>query len=253
MKIMPFFKDIAKKNIEFFSRKLHKKNIFIFNYNNKRIQLFLPNIGDHIQQQIIIKKKFYEEPLLLRIKKYIKPNSFIIDIGSNIGNHAVFFGKILDAKKIYCFEPQKEMFDILLKNLELNNLSKNSKCYPIGIGDKKSKARLLIKNRKNLGGTSLLEDNAGKIKIMPLDNIKLKLKVDFIKIDVEGFERKVIFGATNILIKDKPILLIEIQKENLKIIKEHIHKMGYKLKEKIGYHNYLFIPNEKDNCYNNNK
>jgi len=50
------------------------------------------------------------------------------------------FGKILNAKKIYAFEPQKEVFNILKRNVELNELTNKVNIYNLALGDSVSKS-----------------------------------------------------------------------------------------------------------------
>ena len=93
-----------------------------------------------------------------------------------------------------------------------------------------------------------------------LDNIKFNNKIGFIKIDVEGHELEVIEGAKNTIVKNMPVLLIEIEKRHTKEPVEnsinHIKKIGYecfflmnkelilvdKLQDKKLENNYYFLP-----------
>jgi hypothetical protein len=71
-----------------------------------------------------------------------------------------------------------------------------------------------------------------KIKKNKLDNLLKKRKIGFIKIDVEGHEKNVIIGASKIIKKNKPVLLIEIEEKHTseKVIKtiDFINNYGYK-------------------------
>lgn len=241
--IYDFFR-LENKNIknvvESFKRKINKTNIFSFRKNGKEILFYLPYKGDDIQQTIITKSNFYEHSQLGSIKKYIPKNAVILDIGANIGNHAVYFGKILDAKKIYCFEPQKGVFKILQKNVSLNKLDFKIQLFNIGLGSKNSKAKIRFDGTKihNCGRTSIENDSSGNIILRKLDSLKIKEKIDFIKIDTEGFEKEVLIGAKNSIERDHPLLWIEISPENEIFIFEFLEKMGYELIEKTN--NFLF-------------
>ncbi|MBR9701876.1 FkbM family methyltransferase [Candidatus Pacearchaeota archaeon] len=241
---MFYVKHRVKDVLEFLNRMVNKDNIFTINHEGKKIKLYLPTKRDLLQQMIIVKRKFYEHEELSKLKKYIKPNSVILDIGSNIGNHAVFFGKILEAKELYCFEPQRKMFDILTKNLKINNLDGVSKCYNIGIGNKELMANIFVADKRNPGGGRVIEEDTGTVNIKPLDNVGISSKIDFIKIDVEGYEKQVLHGAEKILKKDHPILFVETL-EYLEDVKDYLKRFGYVLQENLRNYNYLFIYNKQ--------
>ncbi|MDA9086264.1 FkbM family methyltransferase [Methylophilaceae bacterium] len=153
---------------------------------------------------------FYEKIELELFNKFIHSHKVFkgnaIDVGANIGNHSLFFCKYF--KKIYAFEPNPNIFDILVFN------SKNKNIYPInkGLGQIKKYA-LLKQNLHNLGGSSIKIDqiyNSNvKIDIEKIDDFKFDGKISFIKIDVEGYEYEVLKGAINKLKKDKPLIWLE--------------------------------------------
>ena len=76
--------------------------------------------NDHIFNNIRRKKIFYEHDLLFHLFKTIRSkNSTIIDVGANIGNHSIYFGKYL-CDKVISIEPSKLHSNILKKNLSSN-------------------------------------------------------------------------------------------------------------------------------------
>ncbi len=98
------------------------------------------------------------------------------------------------------------------------------------------------------------------VKKMKLDNIKIRNKIGFIKIDVEGHEYEVIEGGKQTILENKPILLIEIEKRHSNRSVDssinYINKLGYKsyyvknnelllsdtLQDKAKEQNYYFLP-----------
>ena len=102
----------------------------LLNVSNGKAMFWLPNLswkknkveGEYVQKKIYYEKDYYERDILDEIKKNIPSNSVILDIGANIGNHTVFFCKECNAKKVYAFEPVSITFEILQKNIAINNL-----------------------------------------------------------------------------------------------------------------------------------
>ncbi len=199
-------KKIIKRFIEDVKRCFHKDCIFSIKHNKIKISFFLPNRYDHIQQQIIVKNKFYENNFLEKVRKYVPKNSVIIDVGANIGNHTIYFGRILQARKIYAFEPQKEVFKILKRNIELNNLTKIVVAFNLALGSKDGYGDFKKESldEYNLGCASIRENTKGKVKIRRLDSIGIKDKINLIKIDVEGHELQVLLGSKNTIKNNKP-------------------------------------------------
>lgn len=77
----------------------------------------------------------------------------------------------------------------------------------------------------------------------PLDELSIDKKIDFIKIDVEGFENEVILGGTELIQRNKPAIFVEIFEENRSAVGETLKKLGYVLQERKE-DDYLYLPGE---------
>ena len=163
---------------------------------------------------IIRDQTYFDVTALKQLKeKYLRPGMRIADIGTNIGNHSLFFAHECQASHLWQFEPQKDIFRILQKNMELNHLSGICESYNVGLGAKDGNAAISAYNKDNTGGTSIRMDEDGGIEVRCLDDYKLT-DVDFLKIDVEGFEYNVLLGAERTLQQNHPTLYIEIWQKN---------------------------------------
>ena len=83
-------------------------SVFRFNFNGETIHLSLPDAqDDYIQKVILPTRSFYEAAMLSQIAKIslIGPETMVCDIGENIGNHSVYFGRILGAQTVVSCEP----------------------------------------------------------------------------------------------------------------------------------------------------
>jgi len=203
----------------------------------------------------------FEKKELKLCEKYINENSIVIDIGANIGIHSIYFSKIATKGKVLSIEPQVTIYPTLLKNI-----STFDNIIPLNIAiDSKMKISEFFITDDN--AYSSLKDTRRKkmlqikqVITLPFDAlINLFEKIDFIKIDVEGFEKNVLLSMNNILTKDKPTLFIEIYKgENSNPDPEGtirlLTDMGYKayivnhagslekfIKHSDSYYNYFFI------------
>lgn len=161
----------------------------------------------------------FRDSTLEYFKRELKYGNVVIDVGGNIGIMGLFARNIIGTTgKVYAFEPNYEIRQNYLDNVALNKYN-NVFVYPFALGEKKSKNKLHVIDETNSGMSTIAVDenttvyNTMQIDIVQLDsffeseNIK---KVDFIKIDVEGYELEVLKGAVKTIEKYKPILLIEI-------------------------------------------
>ncbi|MCK5811737.1 MAG: FkbM family methyltransferase [Clostridiales bacterium] len=223
-KIMETRWQINSTIIEHKRRKKHLDHIFLIPFEqDKMVKFYLPLKGEIIEKHLIVTNEFFEKENLEIIKNYIPKKATIIDVGANIGNHTIFFSLLDSDNRIYSFEPHHINYEILLKNIKLNNLH-NVKTYPLAVGDKKGKGNLIELPNKNLSDTMVEYDSKGEISFISLDefvkNEKLE-KIDLVKIDVEGFEENVIKGMLELAKKYDPIYWIEIWNDN----KETIFKL----------------------------
>ncbi len=187
-------------------------------YKDNIIHFFVPNYHiDLVQKTIVQNESFWEQQLLEFFGKFIKEHKgssegkVFIDAGTNIGNHTLYFSKILKAGKVYCFEPQKEIFKILQKNIKANDV--NAECYNNVLSEKSENFAMDGFISVNFGATNFVSDKDGEYKSLTLDDVCLKDEIFAIKIDVEGHEFPVLRGAVQILEKYSPVLWIEIKGE----------------------------------------
>ena len=141
-----------------------------------------------------------------------------LDIGAHTGS---FSKKLLKIRKInvFAFEPMKESF-FELKKIETQN-KKNFKCFNVALSDKKKNSEIYFTNSKsqlasinfNLNKINFLKNKKikkQKIITETLDSFEAKnkhlfsKKIDFIKIDTEGHDYKVLFGAKKFLKRHRP-------------------------------------------------
>ena len=150
----------------------------------------------------------------------IKEGMIVIDIGANMGEVSLnIANRVRETGKVYSFEPSSTNYKKCFQNILLNEKLKNSIDLNFcALGDKSTSAFLKIADKNNLGMNSI-SDSGEKIEIRKLDDIvaeKNISKIDLIKLDVEGYELKVLKGAEQCIKKFHPALFIELDDELLK-------------------------------------
>jgi FkbM family methyltransferase len=120
----------------------------------------------------------------------IKNNYTIIDIGAHIGLFALYASQFCKSGKIFCFEPIKENFDVLVSNVELNkitNIITNNKAVSA------ENKTVTIYLNEDQSGHSMHHTSSKKIEVesVSLQNIfdlNSIEQCDFMKMDCEGEE-----------------------------------------------------------------
>src|ERR1043166_2158400 len=90
-------------------------------FDDVQLELELPNGDDHIQAWIRRTGELYEADLLRDILHRVVRPGIVIDVGANIGNHTVFFGKVL-RRRVIALEPFSTVFEVLARNVAINGL-----------------------------------------------------------------------------------------------------------------------------------
>ncbi len=153
-----------------------------------------------------------ENQMMSFVKKYVKPNSVILDVGANIGATSAIFAVLVENAQIYSLEPGPKNFEFLQTNMRENGF-KNVKSFKVGAGEKK--AELLFHENSAWGYFDNNRDPgafSSRVPVVTLDEfveIERIEQVDFVKIDVEGFEPQVLEGMKDVIKRFNPKILFE--------------------------------------------
>lgn len=149
-------------------------------------------------------------------KQIISKGDVVFDIGANIGIHTALFSFLVgDEGRVMAFEPIDLIFERLQAMVNFNGL-KNVFIYNVAAGDSCTETFVPF-SPINIGGTTLSdsksEEGTGKkVKVVRLDSFfpsEAVQRLDFIKIDVEGYEYFALKGMEALLYKFKPKLFLE--------------------------------------------
>lgn len=158
----------------------------------------------------------YSEAELALMKSFISPDSVVVDAGAHIGAFTIPLARC--CKKVYAFEPQAEVVDVLRENLEMNGIT-NVEVIPMALSSVEQTLYYDLSHanwKDSLGSVQMEKDafeGASSVATKTLDSFGLE--PDFIKADVEGMELHVLCGAQKTIARSKPYMMIErsFQKE----------------------------------------
>lgn len=209
-------------------------------------------VNDHIGGAIITygqyEKRYLEmtEQVLTELTKGEGfKDGICLDIGANIGNHALFYSYIF--KRVIAFEPNPIAYKLLEANVLKNRIT-NLKICTTALGSKKEKKVLSVCN-ENLGMSSLVRETKTKypgfnleIEINVGDDLIKEMvdgqsRISFIKLDVEGFEVEALKGLRQTILKYRPIISIELNFSSLNEPAE----AALKLLRDLGYKDFYIL------------
>lgn len=177
---------------------------------NKRILLRKPK-GDDPYQDLFwctIREMFIRNQYDLNGKNIT--GKVVLDCGANVGVFSLM-AAVFGAKKIYAFEPVRGTYDMLVDNINLNRLQ--GCIIPInkGVGEKNFSTNISYDATTDvlasINPNPILLDKQ-KIEVVKIDDYFKGKRIDFIKMDIEGYEEQALIGASKTIAKCKPVLSI---------------------------------------------
>lgn len=150
------------------------------------------------------------------VNNLLKKGETVIDLGANIGYYVLMESKIIGNGKVYAIEPEIKNFNILKKNVKLNNRY-NVEFMNAAVGDKNGFDYMNISSYSNMHTLYKNEDSKDykynriigkrKVRVITLDWFckKHKITPNFVRMDVQGYEHHIIKGMKNLLKQKKPL------------------------------------------------
>lgn len=141
----------------------------------------------------------------------VKPGDHVIDVGANIGTHAIPLARRVAPGTVFAFEPQRLTHQMLCANAALNGVV-NLVAHQAGAGETEGTCFVPPPEQAlagNIGNFNLERSHSGEpVRVVPLDALELP-PIRLLKVDVEGMEQKVLAGARRLLARDRPLLFVE--------------------------------------------
>lgn len=174
---------------------------------------------EHILRVIRTQRRFYESDLLDHLAGQGPRGGVYVDVGANIGNHSVFFGRFL-ADRVVAIEPDPHLVRLLERNLRANRVPRWT-ALPVAVGARPGTGRLSPRDgfEGNAGAQRVVPARAGAGgPTVPVDTLDRLLAgvgapvaddVRLVKLDIEGMELEALEGARHLLEAQRPDLVVE--------------------------------------------
>jgi FkbM family methyltransferase len=133
-------------------------------------------------------------------EKHLRPGMNVVDIGANQGLYSLMFSRLVgETGKVIAFEPEPDMFAALETNISANSIQ-NVECHRLALSSEPRQAMLsrsLIHGGDNRlsSGHSAHVSTKKLVSLVTLDEIVDDRRIDFIKMDVQGWEWEVMRGT----------------------------------------------------------
>lgn len=177
---------------------------------------------------------------------FLKPGMTVVDAGANIGLHTLFFAKRVGPEgRVYAFEPGQTAFDRLQSHVKRNQLS-NVRCFHCALGASEGVVSIVENCQDNsrnfVEQSSPVMTGAQNVVLCSLDQFLEEqgvARVDFLKIDVEGFEPQVLEGASTYL-RQQSIRVLQLELDDSSLARSGytaaqvgnmLHDAGYRCAE----------------------
>src|ERR1700724_3140198 len=163
----------------------------------------------------------FEPNTVTLFKRLCSPDARVLDIGANIGMTALALSQICERGRIVAIEPLPRNFEYLKQNVSKSG-ARNVKLFNFALGS--SEGSVLMQGHPSNFACSFVADNytiptddhfSQRVPVKRLDDVFPDLsldRVDFMKVDVEGFELEVFAGGRETLIIYKPIVFLELNR-----------------------------------------
>jgi FkbM family methyltransferase len=195
--------------------------IFMHTKENQRV--YLDPREPHISHHMLASQE-WEPQVKLAMKILLKPGSTFVDVGANIGLHTLYAHTLVgNSGRIISVEANPDTIEMLRKNIVINALWNKIDVFPVAASDIDGDTTTFecFSEHPGLSGftvspaakTLFYEVNTKQVTVptRTVDSIlsEKQLVPDLIKIDVEGFERRVLEGAKNTLALPEVSFIIE--------------------------------------------
>lgn len=180
--------------------------------------------GRQTLTRAVIRRGYWEKSQTDAVRRFLRPGGFVIDAGANFGHYALVAATALGPDGlVLAFEPHPDAFALLAANRDLLS-HPNLVAVQAGLGAMDGTLPIWT-DAANPGGHSFLDQNlraAGApatVRVYRLDSYLAQHHAgrapDLIKIDVQGFEARVVQGAAETIRRHRPAVLCEITPDAL--------------------------------------
>ncbi|MDR0556060.1 MAG: FkbM family methyltransferase [Holosporaceae bacterium] len=204
--------------------------------------------GNEMYRALFV-RGIYNPNLAMLIRSLLFPGSVFIDVGANFGDMSLLASRIVGSNgHVYALEPSSRDFERLRENVNRNGLQDSISTYRLALFERSQKVQLRIAGEERSGLNTLgLEISSKGVEEMAVEEVEACtldefvakekiLRVDLLKLDIEGSELYALRGAARTILNYRPVLVLGVNHSSLKScgadyssLQRLIHSMKYKM------------------------
>jgi FkbM family methyltransferase len=180
------------------------------------------DLSSYIEWNIYLRGS-YDSGIASVVKQLVRPGMRVVDVGANVGSYTLLIAKrVGPGGRVAAFEPNPEVYDRLLANLQLNSLDDRVELFRCALSEQPGTAKLYLPRSgyRNRGIASLVhysdsQDRTIEVSLARLDDaIAHWERVDIIKVDTDGHDYGVLMGAKGLIERHRPTVLFEFERDS---------------------------------------
>ena len=202
------------------------------------VTLAVPASLQSITAYVLLEQECWFEKEMDFLRHWLQPGMTVIDIGANLGVYSLPMARLVGKTgRVFAYEPGSEARTLLERSRELN-AAINLDILPLALSDREREGRLVFGGSSELN--ALGDSGAGEtVRVTSLDSedaARSWLSPDFVKIDAEGEEERILAGGRNFFARHSPLIMFEIKavdkvNESLRVF---FPAIGYRLFRQLG-------------------
>lgn len=184
---------------------------------------------------ILLEQEDWFEDEMDFIRAYITSDMNAFDIGANHGVYGLSIAKKLTTGHVWAFEPTLSPSSMLAKSIELNQFSEKLTLVQAGLSDHPHDAVIFTSANSELNSLYGESGVREPIRLEALDDFldkqAINVSIDFVKLDAEGEEIKILHGGRTFFSEQSPLIMFELKHGNVVNhgLIETIQALGYQI------------------------
>lgn len=185
---------------------------------------YLANPANYIDWNVLCFGSYEANDLAVFRQLVTKRSAVCLDVGANVGHHALFFGSL--GWKVHAFEPNPKLWPEFEAKVAASHLT-NITLHRIGLAAEDGELAFELENATNSGTGRFIDGSqpspsssspVGTLPIRQGDQYLEEIgvgRVDVIKMDIQGFEPEALQGLHATILRDRPMVSVEIAPDNI--------------------------------------
>ena len=199
--------------------------------------------------------RMFEPEVVEVARRFARPGTAVLDVGSNFGQMAVQFAQMVGEEgRVYAIEAQKPVFEILKKNVLANGAGNIVPVFAAALAETGLQLRFPrpdFSRHHSFGSYNLpLHAQEGDlVESLKIDDLAIDRPISFMKIDVQGCDLFAMQGAAKVIARHRMPILFEFEQEfqdeyktSFQDYVSFVASIGYEFTEIVLLKNYLIQP-----------